>query len=49
MIREEKGEFKRETWVKDDKVVAYIDEGHILCDLALACEYNHKAIYSTWI
>ena len=34
MIRKEEGEVKREPWVKDNKVVAYEDCGHILCDLA---------------
>ena len=34
MIRKEKGKVKREAWVKDDKVVAYEDSGHILHDLA---------------
>ena len=47
MIREEEGEFKRETWVKYDKVVAYENCGHILRDLAVH-EYDHKVI-DTWI
>ena len=34
MIGKEKSKVKRETWVKDDKVIVYEDSGHILCDLA---------------
>ena len=34
VIRKEEGEVEREPWVKDNKVVAYEDRGHILCDLA---------------
>ena len=34
MIREEEGEFQGEAWVEYDKVVVYVDSGHILCDLA---------------
>ena len=34
VIGKEKGEFERETWVEDNKVVAYIDSGHIPRDLA---------------
>ena len=48
MIREQEGKVKGKAWVKDDKVVVYIDGGHILRDLALVHEYNHKA-RCTWI
>ena len=34
VVREKEGEFEGKTWVKDDKVVAYEDCGHILHDLA---------------
>ena len=34
MIGKEKGKVERETWVEDNKVVAYEDSGHILRDLA---------------
>ena len=34
VIREKEGKFERKAWVEDDKVVAYIDKGHILRDLA---------------
>ena len=47
LIREKKGEFKRETWIEYDEVVAYENRGHILCNLAVH-EYNHKAV-GTWI
>ena len=31
VIGKEEGKVKRESWVKDDEVVAYIDSGHITC------------------
>ena len=34
VVRKEESEFKRKTWVKDNKVVAYVDSGHIPRDLA---------------
>ena len=34
VIRKEESEFKRETWIKDNKVVVYVDCGHIPRDLA---------------
>ena len=34
VIREQEGEVERESWVENDKVVAYIDCGHKLHDLA---------------
>ena len=34
IIGEEESKVKGEPWIKDDEVVAYIDSGHILCDLA---------------
>ena len=34
VVREKEGTVKREPWVKNDKVVVYIDCGHILHDLA---------------
>ena len=34
VIREEECKFKGETWVKDNKVVAYVNSMHILRDLA---------------
>ena len=34
VIGEEKGKVEGNTWVKDNKVVAYVDSGHILHNLA---------------
>ena len=34
VIGEEESKVKGKPWIEDDKVVAYIDSGHILCDLA---------------
>ena len=34
IIGEEEGKVKGKAWVKDNKVIAYEDSGHILCDLA---------------
>ena len=34
VVREKEGKFKRKTWVKDNKVVVYVDSGHIPRDLA---------------
>ena len=34
IMREEESKVKRKSWVEDDKVIAYEDNGHILCDLA---------------
>ena len=48
IIGKEESKVKGKTWVKDDEVIAYIDGGHILCDLALVHEYSHKAS-CTWI
>ena len=48
MIREEEGEFKRKAWIEDDEVVVYVDEGHILYDLAWYTSIITRR-YSTWI
>ena len=34
MMQKEESKVERKTWVKDNKVVAYVDSGHIPCDLA---------------
>ena len=34
VVWKEESEVKRKTWVEDNKVVAYIDSGHIPRDLA---------------
>ena len=34
VIREQEGKIEGEAWVKEDKVVVYVDSGHILHDLA---------------
>ena len=34
IIGEEECKVKGKAWVKDNKIVAYEDGGHILCDLA---------------
>ena len=34
VIGKQKGELQGETWIKDNKVVAYKNHGHILHDLA---------------
>ena len=34
MEREKESQVKGKTWIKDNKVVVYVDGGHIPCDLA---------------
>ena len=34
VVREKEGKVKGKTWVKDNKVVVYVDSGHISRDLA---------------
>ena len=45
-----KGEFKWETWIKDDKVVMDVDCGHISCDLASTWIWSQDKLYldPTW-
>ena len=34
VVREQEGKLQGESWIEDDKVMAYEDRGHVLRDLA---------------